>query len=76
MDNAPAIEQIVDTREIHARINPCLPDAVPPEALGDRSASKGRTPAMSRGRKGSRAASRRRRWRGTRRRGLPVHDTL
>ena len=36
-------EQLVDTWEIHARINLYLLDAVPPEALGDRSASKGRT---------------------------------
>jgi uncharacterized damage-inducible protein DinB len=36
-------DQLVETWEIHHRINLYLLDAVPPDALGDRSASKGRT---------------------------------
>lgn len=36
-------EQLVETWEIHARINLYLLDAIPPEALRDVSASKGRT---------------------------------
>jgi uncharacterized damage-inducible protein DinB len=36
-------EQLLEAWEIHARINLYLLDAVPPGALGDRSASKGRT---------------------------------
>jgi hypothetical protein len=43
MDEHSLAEPIVETWEIHARINLYLLDAVPPEALGDRSASKGRT---------------------------------
>jgi uncharacterized damage-inducible protein DinB len=43
MENTPLQEQLVETWDIHARINLYLLDAVPPEALGDRSASKGRT---------------------------------
>jgi len=43
MENAALQEQLLETWEIHARINLYLLDAVPPEALGDRSASKGRT---------------------------------
>lgn len=36
-------EQLLETWEIHARIDLYLLDAVPPGALGDRSASRGRT---------------------------------
>jgi uncharacterized damage-inducible protein DinB len=43
MENVSLGEQLVEAWEIHARINLYLLDAVPPEALGDRSASKGRT---------------------------------
>lgn len=43
MENPSLAEQLLETWEIHARINLYLLDAVPPEALGDRSASKGRT---------------------------------
>lgn len=39
------LQQLVESWEIHARINLYLLDAVPPGALGDRSASKGRTVA-------------------------------
>ncbi|HEX8830168.1 MAG TPA: DinB family protein [Longimicrobium sp.] len=38
-------EQLLETWAIHNRINLYLLDAVPPEALGDVSASKGRTVA-------------------------------
>lgn len=37
------VQQLLETWEIHARINLYLLDAVPPEALGHRWASKGRT---------------------------------
>ena len=43
METAPLQEQLVEAWEIHARINLYLLDAIPAEALGDRSASKGRT---------------------------------
>ena len=43
MESALPAAQLVQTWEIHARINLYLLDAVPPGALGDRSASKGRT---------------------------------
>lgn len=43
MDETSIAEQLLETWEIHARINLYLLDAVPPEALGDRSASRGRT---------------------------------
>jgi hypothetical protein len=36
-------EQLVESWEIYARIDPYLLDTVPPEALRDRSAPKGRT---------------------------------
>ncbi|MET0400095.1 MAG: hypothetical protein ABW277_25115 [Longimicrobiaceae bacterium] len=42
MEGAQLPDMLVETWEIHARINLYLLDAVPPEALGDRSASKGR----------------------------------
>lgn len=43
MDEPSLADQLLESWEIHARINLYLLDAVPPEALGDRSASKGRT---------------------------------
>lgn len=43
MESAPLQERIVEAWEIRARIDLYLLDAVPPEALGDRSASRGRT---------------------------------
>ncbi len=43
MEESSVAEQLVETWEIHARINLYLLDAVAPDALGDRSASKGRT---------------------------------
>jgi len=43
MEGAQLPDQLVETWEIHARINLYLLDAVPPEALGDVSASRGRT---------------------------------
>ena len=43
MEESRVVEQLLETWEIHARINLYLLDAIAPEALGDRSASKGRT---------------------------------
>src|SRR5687768_11396087 len=43
MDGDHLPDQLVESWEIHNRINLYLLDAVPPEALGDQSASKGRT---------------------------------
>lgn len=43
MDEPSLADQLLESWEIHARINLYLLDAVPPGALGDRSASKGRT---------------------------------
>jgi uncharacterized damage-inducible protein DinB len=43
MEESSVAEQLVETWEIHARINLYLLDAIAPDALGDRSASKGRT---------------------------------
>src|SRR5688500_13586051 len=43
MEAPRAAEQLVESWEIHARINLYLLDAIAPEALRDVSASKGRT---------------------------------
>jgi uncharacterized damage-inducible protein DinB len=45
MEGTAMEEQLVETWKIHDRINRYLLDAIPPEALGSVSASKGRTVA-------------------------------
>ncbi|HEV2733964.1 MAG TPA: DinB family protein [Longimicrobiaceae bacterium] len=45
MDEPSLADPLLESWEIHARINLYLLDAIAPEALGDRSASKGRTVA-------------------------------
>jgi hypothetical protein len=43
MEGAHLLDPLVETWEIHARINLCQPDGIPPEVLRGASVSKGRT---------------------------------